>query len=680
MNSRLRSSVLGATTALAFVLASVRTARADDASASSRSTAPGASDGAADATEIVVKAPAREVPGTTTQVLREPFLERSGATNVGQALEMLPTVFAASDSRGERVLSLQGFTQRQVAVFVDGIPVLVPYDGQLDLSKFPIDMIDRITVVKGSAPTLYGPNGLGGAINLSTREPRENLWLRGRTEASVGSTRSSVVASDRSGPFAAIVGASLEDQRFYPMSASFTPLPNEDGGRRNNSDRRDGSVAAKATVDLNDENRLIVTGSRFEGTFGVPPGTKDFSVRYWRWSDWYSTALGAGHQYRGHIVETEELAYVSLVGNTLDGYDDARYRTQLLPRALHSVYDDMSVGTFVRTTITPRTELPVRLRGWAGFKRDMHASFDNTNPEKVHVATNLITLAATGEVEPLPRRLRATAGVQSDSELPDRAPAPPADSSGVIPPRVSPDASTAVAPMSGLTWFASDAFTLSLNATSRTRFPTLKERFSTSFGTRDPNPKLRPERAVNLGIDAAVRATKMLRIAVGLFDSEVRDLVTTVIVAPQTEQLQNIGRARFLGVEGQIEWAPTRWLEVLAGGLAMRAKSGENLGDAIASTPGTKGLGMLTVRPLAKLSFSAIGRAIGPQQYQNPNTGVWERLDGYGLLDARAEYRVLPQLRVWLRATNLFDANVEARYSFPEAGRQAFIGLLGETP
>jgi iron complex outermembrane receptor protein len=625
---------------------------------------------AASATEIVVRAPRREIPGTQTQVVGEPFIEKSGATNVGQVLEELPALHAASDSRGERVLSLQGFSQRQVAVFVDGVPVLVPYDGQLDLSKFPIDMIERITVVKGAAPVLYGPNGLGGAINLQTREPREKPWIRARSEGWYNFTRSSIAASGRAGDAAGVVGGSFTSVRWFPLSHDFKPLPNENGGRRDNSDRKDGSVAAKATLDLGDDHRLIVSASRFEGTFGVPPATRDLTVRYWRWTDWYASTIGAGHEYRGRSFRSEEMAYVSFVGNTLDGYDDNRYLTQRLPRALHSVYDDYSVGGFARTTwFLDSSRYEPKIRTWTGFKRDHHVSYDNTNPEHVTVATNLATVSASGEIDVVPRRLRANAGGQFDAELPDKAPSGP-----------SPNSAAAAGPLGGITWFASDRINVTASAALRTRFPTLRERFSTVFGTRDPNPGLAPEHALNLGLDVGYRPVRELQVQAGLFDSEVRDLITTVIVAPQTEQQQNVGKARFLGAELAARFTPMPWLDLLAGGLVLRAKSGDDLDQAVEARPRQKGLAVVTVRPIPPVAVSLLGRWIGEQDYRNPNTNRWETLDGYGLIDGRVEWKILPELRSYLRMTNLLDANVEGRFSFPEAGRQVFVGVVGETP
>lgn len=627
------------------------------------------------ATDIVrVAGRKREVPGTSTQTLGEVELERAGATSVGQALELLPAVQAASDSRGERTINLQGFTQRQVAVFVDGIPVLVPYDGQLDLSKFPIDMIERVTIVKGSAAALYGPNGLGGAVSMTTRDPAATSgWAKARAEGNAYTARSSLVASARTGDVAAIAGASFETIRFLPMPADFGRRPNEDGGRRNNSDRKDGSVAIKGTIGLGDEHRVVVSASRFEGTFGVPPATRDFTVRYWRWSDWYASTVGIGHEYRGARAATEAQVYTSFVGNTLDGYDDATYRTQRLSKALHSVYDDLTVGAFVRASVEPNAlgDHALRLRAWVGARRDMHASFDNTNPDKVHVATNTLTASGLGEIEIVPRTLRASAGLAVDAELPDAPASGPA-----------PNASAAPGPMGALSWLAASNLTVTASAAARTRFPTLRERFSTVFGTRDPNPTLRPEHAVNLGLDAAYRPVRALTLAVGAFDSEVSDLVTAVIVGPGgTDRQENVGQARFYGVDGEARLVLSELVDVRAGVLFMHAGVGPDRGDKVAYRPAQKGVALVTVHPVPRVALSAGARYVGAQDYQNPDTGVWGRLDGYGLFDARAEGEIVPRvLKGWVRMTNVFDANVEGRYSFPEAGRQVFVGISGEAP
>ncbi|MGZ8220275.1 MAG: TonB-dependent receptor plug domain-containing protein, partial [Methylobacter sp.] len=39
-------------------------------------------------------------------------------------------------ARNERLIYIRGFNSRQVPLFMDGIPVYVPYDGNVDLNRF----------------------------------------------------------------------------------------------------------------------------------------------------------------------------------------------------------------------------------------------------------------------------------------------------------------------------------------------------------------------------------------------------------------------------------------------------------------------------------------------------------------------------------------------------------------
>lgn len=57
--------------------------------------------------------------------------------NVATALNLLPGITLGNiGPRNEAVVYLRGFDLRQVPVFIDGIPVYVPYDGYVDLARF----------------------------------------------------------------------------------------------------------------------------------------------------------------------------------------------------------------------------------------------------------------------------------------------------------------------------------------------------------------------------------------------------------------------------------------------------------------------------------------------------------------------------------------------------------------
>jgi iron complex outermembrane receptor protein len=95
--------------------------------------------------------------------------------NVGDALNLLSGVTLSTNSRNEKTVAVRGFDSRQVPLFIDGIPVYVPYDGYVDFNRFSTADLAAIQVAKGFSSLAYGPNTLGGAINLISRKPKRRL-------------------------------------------------------------------------------------------------------------------------------------------------------------------------------------------------------------------------------------------------------------------------------------------------------------------------------------------------------------------------------------------------------------------------------------------------------------------------------------------------------------------------
>lgn len=55
-----------------------------------------------------------------------------------------------------------------VTVFLDGVPVNEPDAGQVNFDLLPLEHVERVELLSGTA-SLLGPNSLGGAVNLVTR-------------------------------------------------------------------------------------------------------------------------------------------------------------------------------------------------------------------------------------------------------------------------------------------------------------------------------------------------------------------------------------------------------------------------------------------------------------------------------------------------------------------------------
>lgn len=78
-------------------------------------------------------------------------------------------------ARNETTLSIRGFDARRIGVFIDGIPVYVPYDGNFDYSRFLTNDISQIDISKGYSSVVYGANTMGGVINIISKKPTKEL-------------------------------------------------------------------------------------------------------------------------------------------------------------------------------------------------------------------------------------------------------------------------------------------------------------------------------------------------------------------------------------------------------------------------------------------------------------------------------------------------------------------------
>lgn len=103
-------------------------------------------------------------------------LEAGGIQQLGEALQTLPAVSVTPTSVGDLMFirgigsgENQGF-EMSVGTFIDGV-----YYGRGRSSRHAFLDVDRIEVLKGPQPILFGKNTIGGALNITTRKPTNSL-------------------------------------------------------------------------------------------------------------------------------------------------------------------------------------------------------------------------------------------------------------------------------------------------------------------------------------------------------------------------------------------------------------------------------------------------------------------------------------------------------------------------
>ena len=72
-------------------------------------------------------------------------------------------------------------------ILINSRPVVSALSGVYGLEQIPVNMIDRIEVVRGGGSALFGANAVGGTINIITKDPKDNSFQVSNTLSLMGS-------------------------------------------------------------------------------------------------------------------------------------------------------------------------------------------------------------------------------------------------------------------------------------------------------------------------------------------------------------------------------------------------------------------------------------------------------------------------------------------------------------
>jgi iron complex outermembrane receptor protein len=577
----------------------------------------------------VVGSRTRTVPEMLSVHLSPRQFESMGRRDLGDALPLAAgVVLQRIGPRNEAGVRLRGFDLRHVPLYVDGIPVYVPYDGFVDLARFLTTDVARITLERGFSSLLYGPNGMAGAVNVITRVPSSRI--EGRARVGWHSPRGrelSLHLGTRAGRWFAIGNVAYVEQPSFTLASSFEPAPAEDGGRRDNADRKDTRVSARLGF-VPRAGTTVALGYLMQGGVkGNPPyagSADDVRVRYWRWPlvDKESVYVLADHML-SDAVHIRVRGYYDWFDSSLFSYDDATYSTQERPYAFRQKNDDEAFGGSVVLSVTSLRRHKIALA--SHVKRDGHDEYDGLQHAGQYRDVTW-SVAIEDEMD-MGRRSKVSAGISYDrrqslaAERFDLQESFPVNANGHLSGHIA-----VVKDVAG----RGHAY---LSVGSRTRFPTIKDRYSFREGRAVPNPGLAAERAFHVEIGAERDMSASIRVRAALFATSVGDVIQAVeVVEPESgrtlAQLQHTpSHVARLNIQGDIHR-----LVSLAGRL-------EYAGPLYSRVEGT----------------------------------TLTKLGGYARIDFEAVLQVWQKTRASVGVQNVLDADYEIVAGYPEAGRAVFL-------
>ena len=200
--------------------------------------------------DIVVtgqRAKRRETPVAFTNIPQRQIEQTYWAQDIPMLLTETPGVYAYSDGGngiGYSYLSVRGFPQSRVAVFINGVPHNDPESHEvywIDMPDFPASVQD-IQIQRGVGSSMYGSAAIGGTININTAYANPVRDIRLTTAIGSYGTRKAALNFNSGlientynvyGRFSRLVSDGYRQQSWTDQWAYFLGAARYDGGLTN---------------------------------------------------------------------------------------------------------------------------------------------------------------------------------------------------------------------------------------------------------------------------------------------------------------------------------------------------------------------------------------------------------------------------------------------------------------
>ena len=680
-------------------------------------------------------------PAPVADSIDKPDIEAHDFVNVAKALDFLPGVSIQhiANNRNEAGIMVRGFSSRgQVPLYLDGIPIYVPYDGYVDFNRFLTSDIAEIQVARGYSSPLLGPNALGGSINLVTKEPVKNL--EGDALIGTGSENtllSSLHLGSRWRKF--FVQGSLDwlQSDFIPLSGNFPVYQYKNlphitmTDKLNQSNSRDEKFSGRAGWTPRRGDEYVFSYSSQKGQKGVPlyqgPDTAATFRNFWSWPYWNTDGyFFHSNTGLGESSFIKFRAFYNQFRNSINMYSDDTYSVMNTKNAEHSMYDEHTEG--MSSEFSTRALARNVIGASLFFKDDNHTEhgiYPGTSPfplvqPKLSDQDQQTSIGLQDAITVSPR-LQLTAGFSADHLNGLQGQSYNSALTGLVPfTCLSSPHNTSFSgctahvwnfnPQVSASYSIREAGSLFVTFADRSRFPMLKDTYSASMGAGLPNPDLKPEHSRNWNAGYSQLLTARTLVQVVLFRSDLRNAIESVYVTdpggtssataycPNSKipgfcsEMANLGKEVHEGMEIEVRSAPFSRLTVDASysylnrnivyeysGLTAVSQVNTSV-ITLPTLPKNKLIGTATVRLPHQIMAMVSGRYEGgitlqDTTYSSASPLYLPRAESYATVDLGTVVPIRYGLNAQVGVKNLLDRNYYYTAGYPEAGRNWYLNL-----
>lgn len=592
--------------------------------------------------EIVVLSDApRQTQVSSVTVLTSEVLERRRPLDLSEAIRASAGVHVSVGEKNEFTLKLRGLDSRRIALFLDGVPAHEPFFGSFDLKTVEVASVQAIQVTRGPASVLYGPNTLGGIVNIITRRPSGQPELVLHGSAGENRTRSLGLSASRGWKKVAATTSLL-----FQDAAGFDYIDSSDGKskvRRENSDSRRLSFNAKLFYNPSSQTEILGQASYYTSAFGLPPSLASTRPRYWRFKTWDRLLLSAGGftSLAGQAI-LRFRAYGIAYNNVLDAYEGPEKKNILF----ESTYDNLVAGALAMLDI-PLGSVHT-LRTSVLFQEEIARTQEDREAPWQDFRQRVLSLALEDSIH-LPGGWLVLTGVSIDhlNKLQGRSKA-----------RFNP--------LLGLKFSPRPSWEVHLSFARKSRFPSMRSLYAPSFG----NPDLMPESGNLWEIGFTWKAGVFLSGA--LFSNRLEEMIESLRLPDGTRRFYNVGRVSIEGLEVQAEKVSASFEASLSYTYLHHRNRTE--GRPLDALPDHSFFFSFSFLPLPKLRGTFTGQVVSSASWFDTGTATLLSLPGYFDLGGVIAF-TLSRFEIFLKGTNLLNEDYFTEPGFPCRARTFELGF-----
>lgn len=130
-------------------------------------------------------------------VIDSKTLDNVQACNLSEGLKFQPGLRVETDCQtcNYTQLRMNGLAGGYSQILINGRPIFSPLTGLYGMEQLPVNMIDRIEVVRGGGSSLYGSSAIGGTVNVLTKIPKKNSYELNYTYQNINAVASDNILS-----------------------------------------------------------------------------------------------------------------------------------------------------------------------------------------------------------------------------------------------------------------------------------------------------------------------------------------------------------------------------------------------------------------------------------------------------------------------------------------------------